>query len=265
MRWLSFLVFFVTVELSKASSHVFLFVPAEKKNNSVLAAGGCSTMLLDGLWTVHALLALSSFALGIQVSNDPLAAPRVFISFKGRNCLLPTYLLLFLLSAGFFNSAMCLLSLWLMTWQFCNWSDCGFEKCWRFLQRKNLQHHQTLVLHRRVDHKQIMQCSFAAPSSDLLRHCNNHQMLSDAYTVQTIKNTNNEWADAHVDHVVILLMDFGAIYMIIVLVNQIPSSFSFIFIMESLNWRHKKRWDHKQHVITPWPLCDYSLVSQACT
>lgn len=41
-------------------------------------------MLLDGLWMVHALLALSSFTLGNPVSNDPLAAPRVFISFKGR-------------------------------------------------------------------------------------------------------------------------------------------------------------------------------------
>lgn len=81
------------------------------------------------------------------------------------------------------------ISLWLMTWQFCNWSDCGFDKCWRFLQRKDLQHHQTLALHCRADHKQIMQFSFAAPSSNLLRHCNNHQMLSDAYTVQTIKNT----------------------------------------------------------------------------
>lgn len=42
-------------------------------------------MQLDGLWTLHALLALSSFALGNPVINDPLAAPRVFISFKGRN------------------------------------------------------------------------------------------------------------------------------------------------------------------------------------
>ncbi|KAM3878221.1 semaphorin-3F [Diretmus argenteus] len=39
-------------------------------------------MQLDGLWTVHALLALSSFALGTPVNMDPLAAPRVFISFK---------------------------------------------------------------------------------------------------------------------------------------------------------------------------------------
>lgn len=42
-------------------------------------------MQLDGLWTVHALLALSGFALGNPVINDPMAAPRVFISFKGRN------------------------------------------------------------------------------------------------------------------------------------------------------------------------------------
>lgn len=41
-------------------------------------------MLLDGLWTVHALLALSSFVLGNPAINDPLAAPRVFISFKGK-------------------------------------------------------------------------------------------------------------------------------------------------------------------------------------
>lgn len=40
-------------------------------------------MQLDGLWTVHTLLALSSFTLGNPVINDPLAAPRVFISFKG--------------------------------------------------------------------------------------------------------------------------------------------------------------------------------------
>ncbi|XP_042263398.1 semaphorin-3F isoform X1 [Thunnus maccoyii] len=39
-------------------------------------------MQLDGLWTVHTLLALSSFAFGNPVINDPLAAPRVFISFK---------------------------------------------------------------------------------------------------------------------------------------------------------------------------------------
>lgn len=42
-------------------------------------------MQLDGLWTVHALLALSSFAFGNLATNEPLAAPRVFISFKGRN------------------------------------------------------------------------------------------------------------------------------------------------------------------------------------
>lgn len=53
-------------------------------------------MLLDGLWTVHALLALSSFALGNPVSNDPLAAPRVFISFKGRNYLFAARLLILL-------------------------------------------------------------------------------------------------------------------------------------------------------------------------
>ncbi|KAM7423195.1 hypothetical protein PAMA_010971 [Pampus argenteus] len=40
-------------------------------------------MQLDGLWTVHTLLALSGFVLGDPVINDPLAAPRVFISFKG--------------------------------------------------------------------------------------------------------------------------------------------------------------------------------------
>lgn len=42
-------------------------------------------MQLDGLWTVHTLLALSGFALGNPILNEPLAAPRVFISFKGRN------------------------------------------------------------------------------------------------------------------------------------------------------------------------------------
>lgn len=42
-------------------------------------------MQLDGLWTVLTLLALSSFTLGNPILNEPLAAPRVFISFKGRN------------------------------------------------------------------------------------------------------------------------------------------------------------------------------------
>lgn len=42
-------------------------------------------MQLDCLWTLHALLALSGFALGNPLSNDPMAAPRVFISFKGKN------------------------------------------------------------------------------------------------------------------------------------------------------------------------------------
>lgn len=54
-----------------------------------------------------------------------------------------------------------------LTWQLCNWRDCGFDKCSGFLQRKNLQHHQTLMLHRRANHKQIMQFLWAAPSSDL--------------------------------------------------------------------------------------------------
>lgn len=72
-------------------------------------------MQLDGLWTVHALLALSGFALGNPVINDPMAAPRVFISFKGRNLRLILRSLSFLvcnwcfqlfsLSAGFSNSA----------------------------------------------------------------------------------------------------------------------------------------------------------------
>lgn len=48
-------------------------------------------MQLDGLWTVHVLLALSGLALGNQLSVDPLAAPRVFISFKGRNPSLLSY------------------------------------------------------------------------------------------------------------------------------------------------------------------------------
>lgn len=79
--------FFRSVVLRKHLPTCFFFVPAEilKEKHSVCAAGGWSTMLLDGLWTVHALLALSSLALGNSVSNDPLAAPRVFISFKGRN------------------------------------------------------------------------------------------------------------------------------------------------------------------------------------
>jgi len=43
-------------------------------------------MQMDGLWTVHALLALSGLVLGNPLMiHDPLAAPRVFISFKGRN------------------------------------------------------------------------------------------------------------------------------------------------------------------------------------
>ncbi|KAK1901758.1 Anion exchange protein 4 [Dissostichus eleginoides] len=37
-----------------------------------------------GLWTALFLLALSSSALGNLLINDPLAAPRVFISFKER-------------------------------------------------------------------------------------------------------------------------------------------------------------------------------------
>lgn len=72
-------------------------------------------MQLDGLWTVHTLLALCSLAFGNQVSNEPLAAPRVFISFKGENLnysLLPSSCLSFLVycwlfcvlvSAGFFS------------------------------------------------------------------------------------------------------------------------------------------------------------------
>lgn len=163
-------------------------------------------MLLDGLWMVHVLLALSSFARGNPVNNDPLAAPRVFISFKGRtpepflpsasdscfsnwccNVSDSSY------SAGPLNSATCLLWEWLTMWQTCNWSNCGFDNCSRFLQRKNLEHHQTLALHRRADHKQIMHFSFRCtppqpPSPpQTSRHCNNHQMLPLAYTVQTIK------------------------------------------------------------------------------
>ncbi|KAK5872998.1 hypothetical protein PBY51_013647 [Eleginops maclovinus] len=42
-------------------------------------------MQLAGLWTVLALLALSDSVLGNLLINDPLAAPRVFISFKGKN------------------------------------------------------------------------------------------------------------------------------------------------------------------------------------
>lgn len=42
-------------------------------------------MRLDGLWTVQTLLALSSLALGNLISNEPQAAPRVFISFKGKS------------------------------------------------------------------------------------------------------------------------------------------------------------------------------------
>ncbi|KAI9546434.1 hypothetical protein NQZ68_027603 [Dissostichus eleginoides] len=49
---------------------------------SLCAAGGCSTMQPAGLWTALFLLALSSSALGNLLINDPLAAPRVFISFK---------------------------------------------------------------------------------------------------------------------------------------------------------------------------------------
>ncbi|CAF96892.1 unnamed protein product [Tetraodon nigroviridis] len=47
------------------------------------SARGCrSKMRLDGVWTVLTLLALSSFTLGNPILNEPLAAPRVFISFK---------------------------------------------------------------------------------------------------------------------------------------------------------------------------------------
>lgn len=86
-------------------------------------------MQLDGLWTLHALLALSSFALGNPgnpgnpMSNDPMAAPRVFISFKGKNLnfMLHSFLLTCLsflvcnwCSSSvlvFFSSTMCLLSM----------------------------------------------------------------------------------------------------------------------------------------------------------
>lgn len=43
-----------------------------------------SSMKMDGLWTVLVLLVLSSWASGNQVSGDALAAPRVFVSFKGK-------------------------------------------------------------------------------------------------------------------------------------------------------------------------------------
>ncbi|CAL8380094.1 unnamed protein product [Boreogadus saida] len=46
-----------------------------------LARGGL-TMQLDALRTVQILLALAGFALGNQLIIDPLAAPRVTISFK---------------------------------------------------------------------------------------------------------------------------------------------------------------------------------------
>lgn len=42
-------------------------------------------MQLASVWTVHTFLALSSFSLGDPILHEPLAAPRVFISFKGRN------------------------------------------------------------------------------------------------------------------------------------------------------------------------------------
>lgn len=49
-------------------------------------------MQLDALWTLHSLLALCSVASGnIPVSNEPMAAPRVFISFKGRNLILLSF------------------------------------------------------------------------------------------------------------------------------------------------------------------------------
>lgn len=52
-------------------------------------------MQLDALWMLHALLALCSVASGnIPVSNEPMAAPRVFISFKGRNLILILILIL---------------------------------------------------------------------------------------------------------------------------------------------------------------------------
>lgn len=57
-------------------------------------------MQLDALWTLHALLALCSVASGnIPVSNEPMAAPRVFISFKGRNLILTLILLSLICSA----------------------------------------------------------------------------------------------------------------------------------------------------------------------
>lgn len=54
-------------------------------------------MQLDALWMLHALLALCSVASGnipVTSSNEPMAAPRVFISFKGRNLILILILIL---------------------------------------------------------------------------------------------------------------------------------------------------------------------------
>lgn len=81
-------------------------------------------MQLDGLWTVHTLLALCGLAFGNQVSNEPLAAPRVFISFKGGNLncsLLPSSSLL-LLILGLLLAFLC-------------FSQCWFLLCHEFAHR----------------------------------------------------------------------------------------------------------------------------------
>lgn len=159
-------------------------------------------MQLDGLWTVHTLLALSSFTLGNPVINDPLAAPRVFISFKGMTWaflithvhilvwlsvilhsyqpLVPGLQLMLrcfqLISsifqsprAGFLNSSMCSF----YDWWFDNCvigvivaliSAAGFCRGRTYSTTRFLFY--TAELHW-ADHKQIIQFSFAAPSSDL--------------------------------------------------------------------------------------------------
>ncbi|CAL8403029.1 unnamed protein product [Arctogadus glacialis] len=67
------------------SAHGLLTEPSRRDFVTVpgLARGGL-TMQLDALRTVQILLALASFALGNQLIIDPLAAPRVTISFKAR-------------------------------------------------------------------------------------------------------------------------------------------------------------------------------------
>lgn len=128
-------------------------------------AGGRSKMQLDGLWTVHTLLALSGFALGNPILNEPLAAPRVFISFKGRNLDIVLPLLCF-----------SLLISWLLIWHLCNRSKCawlsaeGFVADVHVITQRKLHINHALLIHR--------------PPPRTSGHHNIHQMLPFSYNAQ---------------------------------------------------------------------------------